>query len=142
MIQVEGKFARVHNGLPYAARVTVTVEEPSAQPDILFSCSGKGWIRQGYLEEVPAVGYDSWKAGARAGIEYALSKAGVGTARVEVVKIVGMITDTNPSVVGAAAAIAIWKALEFEPPEEVISSMEAVVFGNWQRSHDEVPQFP
>jgi hypothetical protein len=141
MTPVEGVFARYKNGRPFAARVTLSIESPSSQPGILFRCSGEGWISQGYLEEVPAVGYDDWKAGAKAGIEYALAVAHPAAARVEVTRIVGMLTDTNPSVVGAAAALATWKALAFEPPSEVIQALEAVVFGSWERPHDAVPEF-
>jgi hypothetical protein len=141
MTPVEGVFARYHNRRPFAARVTVSVESPSSQPGILFRCSGDGWIGQGYLEEVPAVGYDDWKAGAKAGIEHALAVAQAVAARVEVIKILGMMTDTNPSVVGAAAALATWKALAFEPPAEVIQSLESVVFGSWRRPDDAIPRF-
>src|SRR5262249_48601975 len=124
-----------------AARVTLSLESPSSQPGIQFRCSGGGWIAQGYLEEVPAVGYDDWKAGAKAGIEHALAVAHPAATRVEVTRIVGMLTDTNPSVVGAAAALATWKGLAFEPPSEVIQALESVVFGSWERPYDAVPEF-
>lgn len=141
MPPVEGVFTRYKNGLPFAARVTLSLESPSSQPGIVFRCSGKGWIGQGDLEEVPAVGYEDWKAGAKAGIEYALAVAHSEAVHVEVTKIVGMLTDTNPSVVGAAAALATWKALVFEPSGDVLQALESVVFGSWGRPHDAVPEF-
>jgi hypothetical protein len=141
MTPVEGVFARCKNGLPFAARVTVSIEPTASQSSIVFRCSGDGWIGQGYLEEVPAFGYDDWKAGAKAGVEHALAVAEVAAARVEVIKIVGMLTDTNPSVVGAAAALATWKALSFEPPADVMEGLESVVFSSWQRPCDAVPKF-
>ena len=77
-------FHRYTNGLPYFAHVVLEVEYASDSPSIVFSCSGRGFRSQGYVEEVPATGYDDWKNGARAGISYALAFAERDDCRVNV----------------------------------------------------------
>jgi hypothetical protein len=75
-------------------------------------------------------------------VAFALSVAGDPAVRVVITKIEGLSgTDTNPTIVGAAAALAMWRALGFEPPSEVIERLEAVVFESWRRPLDEIPSF-
>jgi hypothetical protein len=135
---VTARFARYHGGRTYFARVTLAVE-PDAEVAVRFRCDGDGWIGQGYIEEVSATGYEEWKAGAKAGILFALRVAGAG-GRVTVTKIEGLTTDTNPSVVGAAAALAVWECLRFSPDARTTEQMERVVFGSGSRP-DHVPAF-
>ena len=135
------KFLQVKNGLPHCASVSLSVECPSESPEILFRCSGAGFTSQGYIEEVPAVGYEDWKGGARAGISFALSVADRTGCRVEVCMIEGPTTDTNPTIVGYAAALAVWKALGHQPSSEIIEKTESIVFSSWRRPHDEIPTF-
>jgi hypothetical protein len=138
----EAKFARYQNGKGYFARVSLTIEYPSTFLGIDFCCSGCGFFSQGYVEEVTAEGYTDWKAGAKAGVEFALSIAKILNCHVVITKIEGLdITDTNPTIIGAAAALAIWSALKFEPSKEVIHQLETVVFSSWERSHEEIPIF-
>jgi len=141
MTTADVKFGRVKNGLPHFARVSLAIECASEPPDIIFSCSGTGFTSQGYVEQMPATGYDDWKGGARAGISFALSLVRHTSCRVDVREIDGLTTDTNPTIVGYAAALAVWQALGFEPPSEVIEKLEAVVFSSWRRPHDEIPTF-
>ena len=86
-------------------------------------------------------GYDDWKNGARAGISYALSLAERHDCWVNVTMIEGLGTDTNPTIVGYTAAVAVWQALDFVPPQEVIEKLEAIVFNSWKRPYDETPVF-
>ena len=114
----------------------------TSEPDVpRCACTGSGFVAQGHLEEAPSEGYEDWKAGGRAGVDFAVSVAALPTARVTIVRIAGLTTDTNPTVVGAAAAFALWQAVGFSPPAEVIGRLEATVFASWQLPHDHVPQF-
>jgi hypothetical protein len=131
-------FAAACRSLP---RWALAVEVPASAPAIEFDCSGRGWLGQGQFEDVPAVGYDNWKAGATAGAAFALATAGIQSARIVFTRISGLTTDTNPSVVGAAAALAVWRALNFKPSNEVRARLEKIVFGSWERPVDEVPYF-
>jgi hypothetical protein len=141
MATADIRFARYKNGLPHAARVVLEVECPSSFPGIDFSSSGRGFYSQGYVEEVPAAGYEDWKGGARVGVSFALSEAGRADCRVNVSKIEGLSTDTNPTIVAYAAALAVWKALSFEAPTEVVEQLETLVFTSWNRPYDEIPKF-
>jgi hypothetical protein len=135
------RFGRYKNGLPHVAHVVLEVEGSSAGPGIEFTCSGRGFTSQGYIEEVPAVGYDDWKDGARVGVSFALSAADKANCRVVVSKIEGLTTDTNPTIVAYAAAQAVWRSLDFVPAKDIIDRMEAIVFSSWERPHDEIPRF-
>lgn len=138
----ETKFARHKNGKGYFAQVALIVEYPSTSPNVDFRCSGRGFFSQGCVEEATAKGYNDWKAGAKVGVEFALSTAGMSNCSVVITKIEGLdVTDTNPTIVGAAAALATWSALKFEPPKEVIDKLESFVFSSWERPDDEIPVF-
>ena len=124
-----GTFAK-HRKVSAFARVELIVHEPSADAATTsFTCAGAGWIAQGYVEEVSALGYDAWKQGASAGIDFAFRLAGELRRRTTVTKIEGMSSDTNPASVGAAAALAIFDALSIPPPPSFQTLVEDMVFG-------------
>lgn len=136
----EARFARVHLGLPYFAEVALEVDL-TGEPDVTrCTCTGGGFVAQGHLEEAPSEGYEDWKAGGRAGVDFAVSVAALPKSRVTIVRIAGLTTDTNPTIVGAAAAFALWQAVGFSPPAQVIAHLEAAVFASWRLPHDHVPQ--
>ena len=135
------RFARYKNKLPHCAVVSLTVENAVGIPSIDMACAGQGFASQGYIEEVPAHGYDDWQEGARAGVLYALSVAETEGAHVFVTKIEGLTTDTNPTIVGAAAALATWAALKFDAPKDVLERLEAQACSSWQLPHDSIPKF-
>lgn len=116
MREAEGTFLRQKKGLGYAARVSLRVDPHTHHSSISVACYGRGWTAQGSVEEVPAKGYDPWKAGAVAGIRFALRAAAVEKGSVTVTRIVGMVSDTNPTIVGAAAIDGFWKALGYTRP--------------------------
>ncbi|MCX6951775.1 MAG: hypothetical protein NTV51_06365 [Verrucomicrobia bacterium] len=135
------KFARAKNGLCIFAEVAVELEASDSRLTVEFACSGRGFYSQGYIEEVPAVGYDDWKAGAKAGVLFALKIANRPSCEVRITKIEGLSTDTNPTAVGAAAAFATWKALEFEPPADMMGKLEKQAFAGYRKPEGEVPVF-
>jgi hypothetical protein len=134
----KGRFSHFLDHRPYAARVELEVDTSAAATDISLQCSGEGWVEQGCLEDVSETGYEPWKGGARAGVQFALQVAGV-SATVVIRRITGMVTDTNPTAVAAAAADAIWNALDFKPSKEVADHLESVVTGSSPRGHLYVP---
>src|SRR5687768_14613934 len=127
MNEFQGKFSRYNNGKPYAAMVKIITKVSFAQ-NIEINCDGDGWIGQGYLESVSRKGYESWKQGALIGASYALKKSGKSNVTVEIIEIVGMITDTSPSAVGAATIYAVWSATDYTPTENEKLYIENVVF--------------
>ncbi len=142
MLVGQAKLARIHGGRPHFAEVALTLEVSTGATAIDFACTGRGFLGQGHVEEVPDLGYDDWKAGARAGVAHALSVAELPSARVTITRLAGLSTDTNPTVVGAAAAYALWSAAQFAPPADVVERLEAAVLASGQRPWQEVPRFP
>lgn len=140
MLSGEARFARIHGGLPHFAEVALEIEFSGENTEVLCACSGRGFVAQGHIEDVPDTGYEDWKAGARAGIDFALSAAPLPPVRVTIRRISGSSTDTNPTVVGAAAALALWRAVDFSPPTQMIEKLEAAVWGSWQFPAHHVPR--
>lgn len=142
MSTAQAKFARYRDGLPHFAEVEVEVDMWDRRSVVETRCSGMGWSAQGHVEDVPARGggyYDAWEAGARVGAMFAMQAAEVN-GRVSVVRISGLLTDTNPSIVAMAAALAVWRALGVEkPPSWAVETLESRVFGSWEHGLEHVP---
>ena len=102
----EGAFLRQH-GKGYAARVTVSMQPTAALPGIRLACTGRLAQAQGELEEATRDGYADWKAGAVVGIQFALACTQHTAWEVTVTRIVGLTTDTNPTIVAVAAMRAV-----------------------------------
>ncbi len=124
-------------GRGYAGRVTIVLERTPARPYVEVACNGGGWSGQG----VSAEGYDAWKAGACAGVLFALRCAGLHGHGVRIIRIVGMTTDINPTIVAAAAARAVWLAAGFTPPPELLARVEVQVLASWDGDADALPVF-
>lgn len=141
MERTKFKLGRHKNGVGVYAEVALAIEPNDEGPLIEFVCSGRGFFSQGYVEDVPAVGYDHWKEGARVGILFALQVAQSEKWNVRVLQIEGMTTDTNPTIVGVAAAFAAWKSLNFEPSTEIVENVESQAFASWRLPHLAIPEF-
>jgi hypothetical protein len=137
----EGRFTRYKNKRSYAAVVEVELNMVTDGPFVTVQTDGNGFTSQGTIENTPRQGYDHWKAGAVAGVQYALQTCGNPAYGVVVRSIRGMHTDTNPTVVAAAAINAVWEALAFQPPDDVIACIEQKVFSSWSMPRDAVAIF-
>lgn len=142
MITVKGVFHR-YRRISYAANIELEIEQEvlDGKTYITIDTHGRGFFSQGYIEEVPAVGYDDWKAGTIAGIEYALRVCAAPPCHVVITKIEGLTTDTNPTIVAAAAIDGIWKAFGFHPTDELKTNIEQLVFNSWDVPLTSIPQF-
>ena len=135
----EGKLAKVVTGFYHAAIVEVDVELSSIT-EITTHCSGEGWVRQGSLEDATVDGYTSWMDGAEAGVRYALAHIG-RTACVRVVRISGMITDTNATCCAVAAARAVWNGLGYSASPEIDDTLHASLVGSFDSPDEVAPIF-
>jgi hypothetical protein len=125
----KGRFLRTKRWSAFAYVEVVVHEGDCKEVSVDFVCKGQGWIRQGRIEEVSDAGYEDWKRGAAAGVRFAFRLAGFPSRRVTVTKVEGTTTDTSPASVGAAAAIAVFNALEIPPPPSFEHQVEEIVFG-------------
>jgi hypothetical protein len=135
------RFARYKNGKPHFAVCEVGIDFSPEVSTVVVDCNGRGFYSQGYIESVPAKGYEHWKQGAKIGIEFALLTAQAVNCHVTITRIEGLTTDTNPTIVGFAAILAVWQALEFNPSREMIEKLENQVFESWNKPYDELPMF-
>ncbi|WP_431113134.1 hypothetical protein [Variovorax paradoxus] len=108
---------------------------------IRVACDGAGWTAQGHLEEASSNGYEDWKDGARVGIRFACALVGLPNAAVVVARITGMTSDTNPTVVAAAAALAILQNGGKQVEPRVRSWLYTQAFDSWSSPQDFVPDW-
>jgi hypothetical protein len=137
----KGRIARIRHGLLHFARVSLEVRFPAEETTLVLACQGRGFFSQGSLEEVPASGYDDWKQGALAGIAYALAASGTSPCQITVTTIEGFSTDTNPTIVGGAAILAVWSAVAYQPARKQLEHIDQLVFQSWSYPADHLPQF-
>jgi hypothetical protein len=138
----EGRFLVQRGGKGFAARVSIAFERAPGTPRLELACTGPGvWRGQGSLDDVGPHDHLAWQAGARLGAAFALRIAGLAGAGVRIIKIVGMTTDTNPTIVAAAAARAVWAAAGFTPPAGLLARFEAQVFSSCQLDWEALPDF-
>jgi len=135
----EGKFLRQTSKGGYLAFVKLEVESEWNGLDIITDCRGKGFTSQGYIEEVPANGYDGWKQGAVNGVKFALEAINKQNAKAVITHIEGLTTDTNPTIVSAAAARALWNAFGINISAETEKNLEDYVLQSWSNDSFFVP---
>jgi hypothetical protein len=141
VLHSEGKIACIRNKLLYFAVVHLEIRFPAEETSILMACHGRGFVSQGYIEEVPEKGYDDWKQGALAGIAYALATCVDRPCQVTVTKIEGLSSDTNPTIVGDAAIQALWSAMQYTPSREQMERVDQLVFQSFSHPVDYLPEF-
>lgn len=64
-----------------------------------------------------------WEQGAIYGVRFALKAANAMPCSVRITEMCGDAACTNPTVVAAASACAVWEALEIHPPFELVEIM-------------------
>lgn len=141
MMQIgKGKFARIKSGLPHFAEVEVEVSDLTERTIVETRCTGNGWVAQGSVEQATIAGYLDWKQGAVVGALYALTDLPTSaTISIVITKIEGLITDTNPSIVAVASALAVWEAIGHVPSTSAIEKLEEIAFASWSLDSAYIP---
>ena len=136
------KWFKVKNGVPFGAAIGLKVR-PNFQfkNTIIDACQGQGFKGQGMIIQVPEIGFESWKQGAKIGLEYCFSMVN-DFWTVELVTIEGLVSDSNPTIIGYVAIRAFFDSIGQELDNDKIEQLEAVVFKSWERQHlDHLPDF-
>jgi hypothetical protein len=142
MIESEGIFLRQHQGKGYAAKVRIHLV-PAEIASVAVGLENTGppaSFSQGDIQKAYTPDYDDWIQGAVIGARYALAKLPTAYA-VTLTAIEGSVTDTNPTVVAAAAISAIWKGAGYTPLAEDVALIEGVVFVSWDQKSHHLPKF-
>jgi hypothetical protein len=137
-IKAEGKFM-LRRGM---AKVEVSIDLTALTQGIAISCQGATpTFSQGETVDVPAEGFNDWKQGAVAGVTYALTRVGDPAVGVTIRRIWGLFSDTNPTLVGAAAIDAVWKALQIPPEDADVAHVQKMALSSWDRPTDDIPKW-
>ena len=110
-----GRFAKQFQGKGYFAEVRVEIKSLVDPVKVEIETDGGGFLGQGYIESLSAKGYEDWKLGAFIGGRYALEIMNREDLVIKVKGIEGLTSDTNPTIIAAATAQAVWNALGFQP---------------------------
>ena len=123
----EGRFIARNEKHTYGGRVLIEVKINSALIEKIDTAL------------VAKVGYEDWIAGVREGIEFALATINMPSISIQVTRILGQDMDTNPSILAAAGADAVWRSLNFTPTDTQRKFIELVAFDSWSRDYKFVP---
>lgn len=136
------KWQKFNNGLSSIAIVALeAVPNSLNKNEIAEHYSGKGFISQGYNEEVPENGYNSWKLAAKRGLEYAFSFIN-SYWEVHINKIEGLSTDTNPAIVGYTVLRTFFDKISFQLDAIQIEKIEQFGLSSWAKSNKNlIPDF-
>jgi len=83
----------------------------------------------------------AWRAGALQGARHALDEARALPCRLRVTEIYGELDQTNPTIVGAACAHAVWEAIGFWPSEAQTQMLDNEVADSTTRGAMALPRF-
>lgn len=136
------RWAKVKNGISNIAIVTLIVSKNDKNENIVNEYyDGNGFTSQGYIEEVPKEGYNSWKIGAIKGLEYAFSKTREYWI-VDIISIKGISTQTNSTIVGYTIIKAFLDQINLELSKEEIDTFEEFISKSWVKPYQEfIPDF-
>ena len=142
-IKSEYTVKKVKNGLPHWGAVQLTIELTASNTlEIIEKYAGAGFVGQGYLEVLPDKGYDDWKKGIVIGIKYAFSKLESNSGlKVIIEEASGLVTDTNPTILGYAASRAILNKLPNSESETEHEGIKKMVFRSWDYDYHALPNF-
>lgn len=137
------RWTKFKNGVGSVAIVTLDVSKNNSdQNEIIEHYTGQGFTSQGYIEDIPANGYDSWKIAARHGLEYAFSLIDTFWT-VNLKKVEGRaFTDTNPTIVAYTVLRAFFDKIGFQLDPNQIEVLEEFVLSSWTKPYKElIPNF-
>jgi len=143
MQQQPYKWVKINNGIGYAAIVTIIVSQNSDGKNVIIEHykGYEGFVMQGYIAEVAAKGYDSWKMGVKAGLDYGFSLV-KNNYTVTIKKIEGMHTSTNPTVVAYTILRAFLDKVGYHLNVDIINTLEEFVLRSWEKPYKElIPNF-
>ncbi|TDJ71753.1 MAG: hypothetical protein E2O39_07860 [Planctomycetota bacterium] len=80
--------------------------------------------------------FEAWAEGAVYGVRFALESSNALPCAACIRQILGDFETTNATIVAAAAAHAIWEAIDFEPQPDVIARIEGAVQRSRQGPQD------
>jgi len=143
LIKSEYKVAKIQQGNPYLGEVHLTIELTTNESlEIVENYQGNGFVSQGYEEVIAEKGEHTWKKGVLSGITYAYNKLiGNQGLKVTITRVSGLITDTNPTILGFAASRAILTKLEHTECKQDLAILENLVLNSWNDDFEAIPDF-
>ncbi len=144
-IKSENTVRKVKNGLLHFGKVSLRIELTETnmlEIEEEYSDKKNSSFSQGQIISVPQKGFELWKEGACVGIEHAYLKVNRKSGlKVIIDNIEGLITDTNPTIIGFLAYKAIINKLPNSESQHEHEQLEKLVFSSWDYEYDAIPNF-
>jgi len=145
IIKSENTVKKIKNGLLYFGKVNLTIElTENKKLEIEDNYTEKELTNfsQGQVISITQKGFEFWKRGISAGIEYAYEKLNHKNGlKVIIEKAEGLTTDTNPTIIGFSAYKAILEKLPNSESKNELEELEKLVFSSWQYDFESIPNF-
>lgn len=134
------KWLKIKNGKPYFAIIDLSVEQNPGQNEIIENYHGEGFSNHSL--NVGIRGATSWKIGVKKGLEFILSR-NKSFWKININGLQGKpVTDTNPTIVGFTAILALCEVLEMELEKNTLEELQNFVFKSWENENAEkIPNF-
>lgn len=144
-ITSESTIKKVKNRLHHFGKVSLKIELTETnmlEIEENFSDKNIPNFSQGQIISIPKKGFEIWKEGIRKGIEYAYLKINKKNGlKVIIEKAEGLVTDTNPTILGFSACRAILEKLPNSESQYELEQLEKLVFSSWDYEYDAIPNF-
>jgi hypothetical protein len=121
-----GTYTKARSGTFVGAHVRVDFTALEGG-ELEVRCSPRVFSELGPEVNPEAPGFAGWRRGAEMGLRAGSELAGVSSGRAEIRSILGTFVDTSEGAVAAAAALALWEALGFEPPASARARLDEIV---------------
>lgn len=133
---MRSKGVFIKSGKGGMARVELKIDLEASTPGVTVELNENVWNA-----EIKKGAFPDWIEGAVYGAEFALRLAEISSASVRIVVIAGLLTDSTATNVAAAAANAVWNAVNFEVPQEVTDRINQAVLVEWNDWNQPVQSF-
>lgn len=134
------RFIKYKNGLSYFATVNLEIEKNDNRNQVIENYSGIGYSN--HSVDVGKIGMEDWKKGLIKGLEFVLSYS-PEFMKITVHQVSGKpITDTNPTIVGYTAILAVLEKVNISIDPEKLEQLENFVYKSWENGNDQkIPDF-
>ncbi|GAB1858419.1 hypothetical protein MHTCC0001_32560 [Flavobacteriaceae bacterium MHTCC 0001] len=145
IIKSENTVRKIKNGLSYFAKVYLTLrltEKNILEIEEQYQEQASSGFSQGQSESISSEGYSNWKQGIHNGIAYAYGKLTENCGlKVIIENATGLVTDTNPTIIGFSTSRAILDKLPNDESQSELELLEKMMYSSWNYEHGAIPDF-
>lgn len=144
-IKSENTVKKIKKGLLYFGKVNLTIHlSNNKNLEVIenYTENKLSNFNQGQIVSITQEGFQFWKRGILAGIEYAYGKLNHKNGlKVVIENAEGLFTDTNPTIIGFSALKAILDKLPNSESKNELEKLEKMLFSSYNYDYEAIPNF-